>query len=95
MIFAQSSGEVIECPTRFAIFTKRESGSLFFFFLTTRIHVQTSLSLWVWWKWVENIRKSEENYYFVKKVCLINKLAWMFCKSDDILIKILFKEKCV
>ena len=45
---------------------------------------------------MENIWKTEEKYYFNKKVCVINKLAWMFCKSDDILIKILFKKKgCV
>ena len=33
---------------------------------------------------MENIRKTEEKYYFNKKVCVINKLAWMLCKSDDI-----------
>ena len=32
MIFAQSTGEVIECLMRFAIFTKRGSGNIFFFF---------------------------------------------------------------
>ena len=42
---------------------------------------------------LENNSKTEEKYYFNKKVCVINKLAWMFCKSDDILIKILFKKK--
>ena len=33
---------------------------------------------------MENIRKTEEKYYFNKKVCVINKLAWMFCKSDGV-----------
>ena len=29
---------------------------------------------------MENIWKSEEKYYFIKKVFVINKLAWMFVK---------------
>ena len=46
--------------------------------------MKTTLSLWVRWEQVENIRKTEEKYYFNKKVCVINKLAWMFCKIDGI-----------
>ena len=33
---------------------------------------------------MENNRKSEEKYYFNKKVCIIDKLMEMFCKSNDI-----------
>ena len=33
---------------------------------------------------MENIRKTDEKNYFNKKVCVINKLVWMFCKNDGI-----------
>ena len=36
-----------------------------------------------WVRW-EIIKKSKRNYYFNKKVCIINKLMWVFCKSDSI-----------
>ena len=42
------------------------------------------------------MRKSEEKYFFNKKVCIINRLALMFCKIDGILIKYYFNKKvCV
>ena len=52
--------------------------------------MKTFLSPWVRWELEENIRKSKEKYFFSKKVCIINRLALMFCKIDGILIKILF-----
>ena len=39
---------------------------------------------WVRWVRWEIIKKSKRNYYFNKKVCIINKLMWVFCKSDSI-----------
>ena len=31
-----------------------------------------------------NNRKSEEKYYFNKKVCIISKLMCVFCKNDGV-----------
>ena len=33
---------------------------------------------------VGNNKKSERKYYFNKKVCIIDKLIWVFCKSDSV-----------
>ena len=33
---------------------------------------------------VGNNKKSERKYYFNKKVCIIDKLMWVFCKSDSV-----------
>ena len=32
----------------------------------------------------EIIKKIEGKYYFNKKVCIIDKLIWVFCKSDRV-----------
>ena len=32
----------------------------------------------------EIIKKVRENIILIKKVCIIDKLIWMFCKSDSI-----------
>ena len=29
-------------------------------------------------------KKSEGKYYFNKRVCIIDKLMWMFCKSGNV-----------
>ena len=31
-----------------------------------------------------NNKKNEGKYYFNKRVCIIDKLMWMFCKSDSV-----------
>ena len=36
------------------------------------------------WGQVGNNRKREKKYYFNKKVCIIDKLMWVFCKNDGI-----------
>ena len=36
------------------------------------------------WGQVGNNRKREKKYYFNKKVCIIDKLMWVFCKNDGV-----------
>ena len=35
----------------------------------------------------EIIKKSKKKYYFNKNVCIIDKLMWVFCKSDGVKYK--------
>ena len=36
------------------------------------------------WGQVGNNRKSQQKYYFNKKICIIDKLMWIFCKNDNV-----------
>ena len=50
------------------------------------------VTLWVKWGRWKIIKKVRKFFYFNKKVCVIDKLMWMFCKSDDVVNFILFNE---
>ena len=36
------------------------------------------------WEYLGNNRKSQEKYYFNKKICIIDKLKWLFCQNDGV-----------